>query len=99
MKALEAIVFLPFNWLGLFIGAAFFAVVFPKRTLGAAGWLAALCANVPTLIFLSRNENDHAGMVDFMTVLGFGGFGVGALAGMIFRTFRDRKNIHGLDGG
>ena len=99
MKALEAIAFLPFNWLGLFIGAAFFAVVFPRRTLGATGWLVALCANVPMLIFLSRNENDHVGVVDILAVLGFSGFGVGAIVGMIIRTFRDRPNpnVRGLD--
>ncbi len=82
----------PFNWLGLFVGAALFAVVFPRRALGVFGWLLALCANIPMLISMSKRGNDPAGLVDFLSFLGFGGFGLGAIVGMIIRARRDQTN-------
>jgi hypothetical protein len=80
----------PFNWLGLFIGAALFVVVFPRRNLGIIGWLIALCLNIPTLISMSKRGDDPVGLVDFLTLVGFGGFALGAVIGMIIRTVRER---------
>jgi len=81
MTAVATLVASPFNWLGLFIGAALFVVMFPRRDLRAIGWLLAFFANIPVLITLSKQEHDPVGLVDFLSMLGVGGFGLGAIVG------------------
>jgi tetratricopeptide (TPR) repeat protein len=60
------------------------------RKLGAIGWLLAVFANIPLLITLSKQEHDPVGLVDFLSMLGFGGVGLGAIVGMTIRTRRGR---------
>jgi hypothetical protein len=71
--------------LGFAAGATLFALIFRKRALWGWGFVLALCMNVPTLLMLRTIGHDLYLTIVFGAViaLGLGGFGIGAVVGMI----------------
>jgi hypothetical protein len=72
------------------IGAVFFARVFSNRRKLAI--FLAFLINIPNLIFLSylisRSDLYAFMFVGFVVASGFGGFGIGAIVGMIYVFIR-----------
>ena len=86
---------------GFIVGVVVFANVFSHRTKWDRGILLTFFANIPNLIFLSYVIGPNYGrdlyvfiILGFVEGLGVGGFGLGAIVGMIFVFVR----AHGVRG-
>jgi hypothetical protein len=87
---------------GFVIGAVFFAKVFSHRTKWERGVFLAFLVNIPNLILLSYLVGPSYGRDFYVFIifglvefLGMGGFGLGAIAGMIF-VFVRADRVRGL---
>jgi hypothetical protein len=91
-----------YNAAGFIIGAVIFAIVFSDRIRWERGVFLAFLVNIPNLIFLYFLTVPHSGTgsyslllpVGLGVIIGAGGFGLGAIAGMIFVFVR----AHGVRG-
>jgi hypothetical protein len=86
---------------GFVIGVVFFAKVFSQRIKWERGVFLAFLVNIPNLILLSYLMGPGYGTDPYAVMIlgavegfGIGGFGLGAIAGMIFVTVR----AHGVKG-
>jgi hypothetical protein len=72
---------------GFAAGVTLFALIFRKRALWGWGLVLALCTNIPTFLMLRTMGQGHdmALFILFgaIVALGLGGFGIGAVVGMI----------------
>jgi hypothetical protein len=93
-----------YNAAGFIIGAVVFAKVFSHRTKWERGIFLTFLVNIPNLIFLlfvigpnygsGRDLYSMLVVVGLVVLVGVGGFGLGAIVGMIFVFVR----THGVRG-
>jgi hypothetical protein len=84
--------FLLYNAASFIIGALVFAIVFSRRTKWEPGIVLTFLLNIPNLIFLLMLVGPNYGLelyalkfvAGLVVILGAGGFGLGAIVGMIF---------------
>jgi hypothetical protein len=85
---------------GFVVAVLCFAYFFPRRV--AWGWGLAALANIPGLVFLGYLLEKHGDLYVFIALalsvfVGLGGFGIGAIVGMIIASNRPHNERETVD--